>query len=158
MWWHETLCLENGSQECILECLQFDWCRRTFCFRATWFKYGVWRVTIFWFILTYENDHKYKVIFFNMLPLGRRSKTFPFLSSLNFVSSLAFYLMECVSQCLLRCTICCIGVVGVLKEYKVALHLKIKDSGRKQMEICVMCFNLKEIVCKSDLDIRKHLS
>lgn len=45
-----------------------------------------------------------------------------------------------------------------IKGDKVALHLKIKDSGRKQMEICVICFNLKEIDCRSDLDIRKCLS
>ena len=71
----------------------------------------------FWFILTYKNDHKYKVMFFNMLPSSRRSKTSTFLSRLNFVSNFDFYLMEGVSQCLLRCTICCVGVVGVLREY-----------------------------------------
>lgn len=42
--------------------------------------------------------------------------------------------------------------------YRVALHLKIKDFGRKQIEVCVTCFNLKEIDYKSDLDIRKCLS
>lgn len=45
-----------------------------------------------------------------------------------------------------------------MKEYKVALHLKIEVSGRKQMEICVIHFYLKEINCKSDLDIRQDLS
>lgn len=54
--------------------------------------------------------------------------------------------------------ICYIGVVGLLKEYEMALHLKIEVSGRKQMEICVIHFYLKEINCKSDLDIRKELS
>lgn len=68
------------------------------------------------------------------------------------------YLPNGMCQPLLRFTMCYTGVMGVLKEYKVALHLKIEFSGRKQMEICVIHFYLKEINCKSDLDIRKDLS
>lgn len=45
-----------------------------------------------------------------------------------------------------------------MKEYKDALYLKIEVSGRKQMEMCVIHFYLKEINSKSDLDIRQDLS
>lgn len=68
------------------------------------------------------------------------------------------YLSNGMCRPLLRCTICYRGAVGVLKEYKFALHLKIEVSGREQMEICVIHFYLKEINCKSDLNIRKDLS
>lgn len=68
------------------------------------------------------------------------------------------YLSDRMCQPLLRRTVCYVEVIGILKESKVALHLKTEVSGRKQMEICIIHFYSKEINCKSDVDIRKDLS
>lgn len=121
-WWHETLRLGKGNQQRVWEQPQPVRCRQTCCPSAIWFKHGVCLETYFLGLfprVKVMTKKKKKIIFFSMLPSSRRSKRIAVL-----IKSIRFCQQFCIlssgmCQRLLRCTVCCTGVVGMLKTVRL---------------------------------------